>query len=276
MSYKTLLVHVENTPQSHARLRLACDLAMDLQADIIGVGGRMPAYLDNASAASGGSYADGALVQALSKIDKGDIAKAETSFHRLTAAHVGHTRWTVSEGYPDQAIETYACGADLILASPTRGPYSTTIDAAKVALTCGIPVLTLPDDLTALRNKSILIAWKNTREARRAVTDALPFLRAAHEVIIVEVIDDHAPSDAAEGLSNLIDRLEHHGVAAERHMIKDTAGDVAARILDYADNADADLIVAGAYGHSRLREWSFGGMTRGLLSQSRLPILFSH
>jgi nucleotide-binding universal stress UspA family protein len=275
VGYKTLLLHVENTPQSEARLRLACNLAMDLQANIIGVGGLMPAYM-GVGGESAGMYADGALVQELSDINKREIAKAEKTFHQLTSALAGKASWRVGEGYPDQAIQACAAGADLIVASPTHGPYSTTIDAGRMALTCGIPVLTLPTELTALRNKSVLVAWKNTRESRRAVTDALPLLSAAHEVIIVEVTGSDTPSDTSASLSNVVDRLKHHGVTAERHIIRDTAGDVAERILDYAENCGADLIVAGAYGHSRLREWSFGGMTRGLLSQSRLPVLFSH
>lgn len=276
MSYKTLLVHVEHTPESEARLHLACRMAADLQARLIGVGGRLPVYLDNASAASVGLYANGAVVQNLNDLDKQALAMAERSFQRIAAEHAVATTWRVSADDPDQAVEGYACGADLILASAAHGPYATTIDAGKMALTCGLPVLALPAALTALRRASILIAWKNTREARRAVTDALPLLSAAREVVVVEVVDGHNPSGAAQGLDDVTDRLRRHGIEARQQVIETGSGQACAPILACAEQNEADLIVCGAYGHSRLREWSFGGMTRSLLTHSKIPILFSH
>ena len=120
-----------------------------------------------------------------------------------------------------------------------------------------------------------IVCWKDTREARRAVSDALPLLRAAQRVTVVEIA---APEESARTLSRLDDVLawlERHGVRASALMpaAAHNGKGVLAAILE---TQDSDLIVAGAYGHSRVREWAFGGVTRDLLMQPKRCTLVSH
>jgi nucleotide-binding universal stress UspA family protein len=124
--------------------------------------------------------------------------------------------------------------------------------------------------------RNILVAWKDTREAARAVSAALPFLKQAKSVV-VGIVDEGLP---AEHQGNAPDEdigryLSRHGIKAEVHMIGGwpNVGDA---ILNEAVKTAADLVVMGAYGHSRLREWVLGGATRDVLSAASVPVLVAH
>ena len=122
----------------------------------------------------------------------------------------------------------------------------------------------------------VLIAWKGTREAVRAVRDALPILRAAQRVVLIEVADDAPPNDAQRiALLEVQAWLNRHDVESEVRLESgaDAAGDV---LLSRASDFESDLIVMGAYGHSRVREWVLGGVTRHLLNHMTVPTLMSH
>ena len=134
----------------------------------------------------------------------------------------------------------------------------------------GPPVLAVPPGVT-FNAKRIVIAWKNTREARRAVWDALPLLTRAENVRVLCFASDPAPE-----MSNVVERLRLHNVPAEAEVRAGTESSVADDLLAAAQAMGAGLIVAGAYGHSRLREWALGGVTQGLLRDAQLPVLFSH
>ena len=276
MSYKTLVVHVENSPESDVRLRVAVDLAYDLSASLIGVGGRAPAYVaDACGSAAYTMYAAGAVVQEMAKQEAADLQRAKAIFQRI-AGPLASSVWRSGDDYPDQVLEGCMAGADLVVASAARGSHASAVDAGAIVLRSGLPVLVIPTDLMGLRRKSIVIAWSNTREARRAVTDAMPLLRGAERVTVVQVKGESEPEDPWNGLEGVVDRLARHGVNAIAEEAPRGSSDDATDLIAFAEENLADLIVSGAYGHSRLREWSFGGVTKGLLSKSTLPVLFSH
>lgn len=142
----------------------------------------------------------------------------------------------------------------------------------------GRPVLVTPPEASALTVASVVVAWKDTREGRRAVSDALPFLRRAKSVHVVEICEHNAavPATAAR-LADVANHLFRHGVQATVDAeFSETDATAADQLLDLAERRKADLIVAGAYGHSRFQEWVFGGFTRALLAQSARAVLFSH
>jgi nucleotide-binding universal stress UspA family protein len=124
----------------------------------------------------------------------------------------------------------------------------------------------------------VVVAWKDTREARRAIQDALPFLHRADEIILVEVCersDDVAPSQSR--LRDVALYLTNHRIAAAvAERVRPVDGTAASSLLRLVQDESADLIVAGAYGHTRLGEWIFGGMTQALLAESPVCCLFSH
>jgi nucleotide-binding universal stress UspA family protein len=172
-------------------------------------------------------------------------------------------------------LERCAAGADLMVASAHRGPKASTAAAADLVMRAGIPVLTIPTDLPALATNNIVVAWKNTPEARRAVSDALPLLKAAKRVTVLRVC--RPGEDLADnGLDDVAGRLKRHGVNVATEALEHHDGDFADAVSVFAERGLFDLIVAGAYGQSRMREWALGGVTEGLLDRSTLPVLFSH
>ena len=132
----------------------------------------------------------------------------------------------------------------------------------------GRPVLVVPNSCNWLDLRSILIAWKGTPEARRAIVDALPVLRQGKNVAVVEIIEDEPDRLAAlSGIRDIVVWLSRHGVVASEQVPAER-GNAVEKIERIASEVGAGLVVAGAYGHSRLREWVFGGVTRRLLNPS--------
>lgn len=119
--------------------------------------------------------------------------------------------------------------------------------------------------------------WKDTREARRAVYDALPFLHEAKRVTIVEISEKDQMGAARHQVDDVVSYLARHRIRAEARIEAQLPGStVADQITGLAVDEGADLLVTGAYGHSRLNEWVFGGMTHDLLTSSPICCLMSH
>jgi nucleotide-binding universal stress UspA family protein len=126
------------------------------------------------------------------------------------------------------------------------------------------------------RLEKILVAWKDTREARRAVYDSLPILRRAKAVRVLEIVEGEESPKRAEGrVRDIVAWLKAHEVAASK-LVMTPLRDTSEAIATVAEDFDADWIVAGAYGHTRVGERIFGGVTRHLLMESRRPALLSH
>jgi nucleotide-binding universal stress UspA family protein len=149
-------------------------------------------------------------------------------------------------------------------------------DPGVIVLRAGRPVLLVPDTVATLPLRRVVVAWKDTRESRRAVRDALPFLQEAKEVVLVEVGEDESQSQAKKNLADVAAYLVRHRVIVAAEVWRRPRGPVAAELLHVVQEEKADLIVAGGYGHSRLGEWIFGGVTRELLSASPVCCLLSH
>ncbi|WP_324749799.1 universal stress protein [Sphingomonas sp. LY54] len=177
----------------------------------------------------------------------------------------------------DEAI-LRALHCDLIVAAhPKPEDLPAGWSAERLLLTTGIPVLLIPrawDGETIGEN--VVIAWNRSREARRAVNDAVPFFKAASRVTIMTV-DDIRSADETEAQpgANLLEHLSRHGARAEIVNIHSEGASVADVILEQVAEHDADLLVIGAYSHPRTAQILFGGVTRSLLSSARLPLLIS-
>jgi nucleotide-binding universal stress UspA family protein len=120
----------------------------------------------------------------------------------------------------------------------------------------------------------IMVAWNGSREATRATAEAMPYLLKAERVDVVVVQDSNLASPIRG--TDLVDHLLHHGVGAELHEVRPRAGGIAATLMADAKERSADMIVMGAYGHSRLREWLLGGTTYQLLHQAPMPLVVAH
>jgi nucleotide-binding universal stress UspA family protein len=132
----------------------------------------------------------------------------------------------------------------------------------------------VPKPVTSLPLKRVAIAWKDVREARRAVRDALPLLQKAESVMIVEISE--GGDGSLQRLKDVAGYLNRHGIEIVAERVRPLEIGAADALLRLAHDENINLIVAGAYGHSRLGEWVFGGVTRGLLDESQVCCLFSH
>jgi nucleotide-binding universal stress UspA family protein len=175
-------------------------------------------------------------------------------------------------------VSNEARAADLVIIGRETGSddRDLALDPGIAILRAGRPVLIVPDEVDSLPARRIMLAWKDTRESRRAVSDALPFLKEATEVMIAEVCESGTETESLRSVEDVATYLRRHGVSVGAKVFLRAEHSVAGELLRFAKDENSDLIVAGGYGHSRLGEWMFGGVTRDLLVKSQVCCLFSH
>ncbi|WP_309604371.1 universal stress protein [Phenylobacterium sp.] len=277
MPLKTILVHVEAEPTPDPRLALAIDIANRFDASLLGVGAEL---YQNAYSGDGG-FDGGYMIAAETERVDADLKRAEAKFRAVAGAVRQGSAWRSGVRFPLAELAADARAADLVVASLGARPHVSQYEVAlpgALVLQVGRPVLVAPPGMAGLNAAHVLVAWKDTRESRRAVADALPFLQRAETVEVVEICDSKAAQPATTSrLDDVAAYLTRHGVKAtvKAHIAERDAA-AAEQLLEIAEQQAADLIVAGAYGHSRLQEWVFGGFTRALLTQTGRPVLFSH
>lgn len=276
MTYKSILVHADSDSAHVARLHCAADLADAFGATVLGLAAEAIAPL---GVSVGGGYpaSEAAWIEAQQDQIKEDLIVAEARFRQALGSRP--QEWRRCWSAPTETMAERARAADLILAgggdqSTKLDPYKA-VDTGRLIVTAGRPVLLCPKGADHLSSRSVLVAWKDTRESRRALADALPFLQRAQDVVVLEVCADEDQTCANARGADLISALHRHGVKAQsRTAVRQ--GSTSDTLLEQADIMGAALIVAGGYGHSRLGEWVFGGVTRTLLQQQSRFVLFSH
>jgi nucleotide-binding universal stress UspA family protein len=276
VSYKTILVHVDSGQRAAARVEFALDLARAANAHLVGLHAisvpRIPAY----AAVEGGEmvreYQDKAM--------KDLAARAKATFDRITGPS-GHpsVEWRESRSDAAEIVPLHARYADLVVVgqandADTSGVESDFVD--RVLVSAARPVLVVPyagrfDTV----GKRVLIGWNASREATRALTDALPLLARAAEVNVVAFNPQGAPHGEVPG-ADIALFLARHGVKVNVSHERGTDIDAGNLLLSRAADMDVDLLVMGAYGHSRMQELILGGATRTILQSMTIPVLMSH
>lgn len=276
MGFKTLMVHLELGRANDRLLSIAGDLALRLKAHVVGIAACQPIQLMYNE-----TYISGDIVeQDREQIEK-QLGDAERQMRTALDAIGVKSEWrsTVTPGSLADFMATQARAADLILTGPAlRGStFDSTrqVNVADLAMEAGRPVLVVPHGRDYLDLNRALVAWKSTRECRRAVADALPLLKLAHEVSVMEIVADEDVTRARQDVSDVAAWLARHGVIAKPEAVP-AVGPDAERLYDLARERQADLIVAGAYGHHRLREWIFGGVTADFLMTPDRCVMLSH
>ena len=279
MPYATLLAHIGADPASDSRLALAVDLANQFEAKLIGVGAefyRTPYY-----GGPGADYSAGYMVASEIEAVEANLKRAGEKFRSVAAAVREGSEWRAAVQFPLAQVAAEARGADLVITGhanyPGASDFSVALPGAVIVQT-GRPVLMAAPERAGLNAANIIVAWKDTREARRAVSDALPFLQRAKTIELVEICaGKNAAKTAEQRLADVAGYLLRHHVKANVSVqLEEKDVSPADQFLDCAAAQKADLIVAGAYGHTRLQEWVFGGFTRALLAQTKRPVFFSH
>ena len=280
MSYKTILVHCDASNSVSRRLEAATELAARFDGYLVGVHARppfeVPVYLD-----AGSGFPMDDFFASYQETVKADEAAASSAFATAIKGKNLTAEWRVVDGYADAQMIVQARYADLAVVGQSEAEQkaATPTDLPEViALATGRPVLVVPH-IGARRppGKVAMLCWNASREAARAASDALPFLKAADKVIVLVVEPKtSAASHGAEPGSDVATWLSRHGakVVVQREPAPDS--DVGGVILSRAADHDVDLIVMGVYGHSRMREMVLGGASRELLRSMTVPVLMSH
>lgn len=274
MTITAILVQAEPGREANARLKCAADLADQLGAVVVGLGAQvLPA---SAGLQPLAAFEAEWLVAMRDQVEA-DLRGAEQAFRACMAGRPA--QWRTRRIPPDEAMATGARVADLIVAGGVVGPgrgAAASADVARLILTAGRPVLVAPPEGERVKGETIVVAWKDCREARRAVADAMPLLQRAKEVLVVDVCRTVDLAAAQEAAAEVAQALSLHGVNARGEAVERDDQSVAEVLLERARWLGADLIVSGAYGHSRISELALGGVTRDLLAQDEVFVLFAH
>ncbi|MCX7960770.1 MAG: universal stress protein [Burkholderiales bacterium] len=272
--YKTLLVPVDGRPRSLRSLAVASALAERWDAHLVGLFVQPNVQIPSYVRAEGSAV----MIDELQRKMLEDLtAQAKARFDEgIRASGAPRTEWRVDRGEAAVVVARHARYADLVIVNqtdPDDDMGSGFADA--ILLSVGRPVLIVPyvGD-AAVKGEHVLVCWDGGREAARAVTDALPILRAARKVTVLTVNTGAGPSEVPG--ADIALYLARHGVKAEAARTPAGGIDPGNVILSRAFDYGVDLIVMGAYGHSRVREVLLGGATRAILRQMTVPVLMSH
>ncbi len=276
MTYATLMVHLELGKSNVDLLTITGDLAERFQAAVIGIAACQPIQH---------VYGDGFISGEIMGRNHAEIQReadaAEVEFRAVLGDRVTDIDWrfAITRASIAAFIDEEARSADLLITKPDRGgsllDRTRNVDIGDLVIRAGRPVLLIPAGATRLKPDRVMIAWKDSREARRATLDALPLLEMASHVTLVEITSQDDSDAAGKRLDDVAGWLKRHGIAAVPLVVQGRDED-ASVIEAVAQEKSADVIVAGAYGHSRLREWAMGGVTADLLLGSSRCALLSH
>jgi nucleotide-binding universal stress UspA family protein len=272
-SLATIMVYVEGEHHSEPRLQLALGLAERFQSTLIGIAGlaQGPAFV-------AGSIA---VYTEPTRQDAENVSARLVELGKAFAIRCQSLKqfeWRSAPESPSELVVRNARAADLIIVGPRRAGARRhdLLDPGAILLRAGRPVLIAPDRINVLPLRRVMVAWKDTRECRRAVRDALPFLQQAEQVLLFEAGEGGSKPQAKQALAEVTRYLVRHRVIVAGEIWRQARKPAAAEILELARDENADLIVAGGYGHSRLGEWMFGGVTHKLLASSPVCCLLSH
>jgi nucleotide-binding universal stress UspA family protein len=275
VSYVSLIVHVDADSDLSGRVNIAADLADRFHAHLMGVAGWAPMSV---------FLAEEALINPSTRVPplqemKAALERKGLQFCAAVSRADREVEWRSGLDFPTEVLAREARAADLVIIGnerENRDPFRS-LDPAGFLLKAGRPVLVVPASVSSFSPKRVGIAWKDTREARRAVRDSLPFLQQAESVTIIQISETNEGNDQAlHNVKDVARYLNRHRIESIDERVKVVEISVTNSLLRIARDENIDLIIAGAYGHSRLGEWVFGGVTRELLVKSPVCCLFSH
>ena len=276
--YKALLLHLDPGENCKKRTNIAIELARKYEAHLVGLYYvhplPMPGYVRPELQGNYLTTWKDSLTQ--------DRERAAAAFHELVSRAGISFEWRFEQPLPNDGFETHARYADLAIVGQTNPDAAQRYTASDfpefVCLSAGRPVLVVPyAGEFGTVGERVLVAWNASREATRAVADAMPILRRAKKVFVLSV--NPAKEVSAHGDvpgADIAWYLARHGVKVEATDTSRSDGEAGDTLLSCAFDHQADLIVMGAYGHSRFKEMVLGGMTRTLLGEMTVPVFMSH
>ncbi len=275
MNYKTVMVSLALDRPNDACLAVAGDLAERFGAQVIGIAAsdlRPPLY-----------FADGGHARKLldeeAAATRKRLSELEAEFRASVEKRAKSVEWRSAQTLPVPYILQQARRADLLVVgarSESIVDPCAAADPGDLVMQAGRPLIVVPPAVEWFDVRSVLVAWKDVREARRAVFEALPILARARDVTIAEIPEQDARrADALLHVADVASWLLGHGIVAST-VVPESAGRVTEQLGRIAADIGAGAVIAGAYGHSRFSEWILGGVTRQLIEPSGRCSLLSH
>ncbi len=270
MEIRSILVNV-GLGSSHLAPTYAVRLAQEHGAEIIGLAAAEPHY---AYVGADGTQLAVDYYAAERKNIEVMLERAEDRFRQVVAGSVPMKWRSYIANTTEMLIDQARCCDIVVASAEDSAGANEVLDPGHLILAGGRPVIMVGDGTKGFASEKVAIAWKDTREARRAVADALPILKRAKQVKLVSRSEGDISAEAAS-LSGVVEWLGQHGVQCETQLVEQGAEfDDALGLLSH--EGAPDLLVLGGYGHSRVREWLFGGVTRDLLGANSVNRLFSY
>jgi nucleotide-binding universal stress UspA family protein len=227
-------------------------------------------------------YSSPALIEAIWNNARALEAEAEAArdpFVRWSSAlGVARSAWHVAEGYLPDALSEIGTWHDLlVLDLDDRQTWGSPADVATLVLASQLPCIAVPKECRTPGLDCVLLAWNGAPEAVRALHSALPLLALAKRVVLLR----GRPRNSASSISwkppfEIDEHLARHGIAFDERDFDVADEEVGTALLETAGKTKADLIVMGAYGHTRFSEWALGGATRHVLHNTRVPVFMRH
>lgn len=284
MPFKTILVHLNTEQHAADLLGVAASIAEASTAHLIALHVVPDAFIPAAVPPE----VVGELMEAQRQANEAAAVKIDARYREAVAGLRAPNEWRKVQARFESVADVvvrHGRAADLVLLGQSGQKsdiFSGIETCEEVMLRVGRPVLMVPvKGNSGPIGKRILIAWKDKREATRAVFDALPFLEAAEDVYILTVAPPKGSGKAAKGpqpvlATDIAATLAHHDIRCEIIEAVGADSGVSAEILSQVKQRRCDLVVMGGYGHSRLREIAFGGTTRSQFDEMTVPVLMSH
>jgi hypothetical protein len=270
MSITDIQVYVDNDIACGTRIENAVNLAMQFEARLTGLYSvrkvTVPAGI--------GAPASMGFYEAVDRESTEQMELARSVFESKAAMVAGGGQFQTLEGYLVDDLSVQSRYADMLVIPQDLGAdanLNPNYWPGSVLMTAACPVLLLPNSKTPhLPPQTVLLAWDGSRESANALRAAWPALKRVEKIDIASV-----SSNDAEAM-DIARYIGHHGVECEIHLLEGSEWNAGGILLEQAAELGSQLIIMGAYGHSRLREFVLGGTTKHILAHARLPVLFSH
>ena len=268
MDYKTVMVSLALDRPNDACLAVAGDIAERFGARVIGIAAsdvKPPLYFAD------GGYAQKFLDDEATAVRR-KLSELEAEFRNSIEKRAKSVEWRSVQTLPTPYVLQQARAADILVIGARNEAIvdpCAAADPSDLVMQAGRPIIVVPPTVQWLDFRSVLVAWKDVKEARRAVFDALPILARARDVTIVEIAEQGTSrANALSHVKDVASWLDGHGIIASTFVPESEAG-VPEQLDRFAAEVGAGAVIAGAYGHSRLREWILSGVTRHLATGSQ-------
>jgi nucleotide-binding universal stress UspA family protein len=281
MAFKSIAVFIDPTPAGEARTSYAVRMASRYGAHLIGI--FMVPFVSGGSHSVAESFVEGPqaarrIVAAYQAREAAVIDDAKRDFSACCAREdLSFEFRFLHQGDFHDGVALNCMHTDLVIVGSPKSPgLPSDWSAESLLLATGVPFLLLPESRIDSAAEHVVVAWNASREARRAVADALPLLINAQSVTILVVDSQKNVRYGEEAGSDMARYLVRHGARVSVERVQSHGEPVARVILAYAERHDIDLIVVGAYSHNPTTEMIFGGVTRSLLRDAAVPLLIAH